>query len=966
MRKIIRLCVLLLTLQSVAAFSFLQQDSISVDTAAVDTQIIAEQKTSSRSSFAWDKHMPWIIAFLAVLFAVYQYVKRRRDKKDEAYDQQQGIARFHREQEQDRLESDEDRYIDFLRETLGKIGILGASKIDALQVKLLESFVSLDLSETSRTEDKYERDFPEMQRSDNLSPELVMRRAFAKHRMLLIIGDPGSGKTTLLKYYAISIIEGKLDHLISVQRPLPIYVPLREINFSEQDPNLCEALEKWTNPPTFKITQETFARWMNEKDVLILLDGLDEIPEEHIRRRACKWIDKTAEGIAKAHFIITSRWTGIDAEKNIKITFPHLRADVCDFSDEQKSQFLKQWYTASLTNQLPPPGQDEKTWLLNQREKAQRLAGSVITYLSQPHNTNLSELARSPMILQIIALLWKEKSFKAQSRSTLYSAALHYLLEERDVEKDIPVFMHAIDAINVLKPAAMWMQETIATDDVDMQTMHNFLQDLLDAYDKNAKDFCDFLCKRAGLFIAYGKRSYIFRHKSFREYLVGERIAALWQDKVRMKQIARFFGAEWWKEPFRFYFNAADSERFNAFMEAFFASTKKELDQKEQNFLIELIKESPAKPVSALQKKLFDNRLAPQRKRYILECLKAIGSKEAMAVLQEFAEKTTEPDVVKQAQDILAEQAAATVAAEPLVDVGVSQGRDIFQLLPASFRNRHELNAEYLRIPGGSYVFSQYKKEVDVPDLYVATYPVTNKRYRRFVAFLKEELQEESLVPLPHFAQELTAFAATVKGFSDYLPSRLDEWASKMAIKYDNKKFLEDDQPVMCITWYDAVAYCVWLTLIQAAGQRGNNTPGLAEAATFYRLPHEYEWEWAAAGREADGSLRDYPWPKEKKDPTPKLANYAGNVGATTPVGRYPEGATPEGVMDMAGNVWEWQANWSSTTEKYRALRGGSWFADPGYLRCSARGSWLPDYEGNIGGFRVVRAQSPFSEVLNF
>jgi formylglycine-generating enzyme required for sulfatase activity len=119
------------------------------------------------------------------------------------------------------------------------------------------------------------------------------------------------------------------------------------------------------------------------------------------------------------------------------------------------------------------------------------------------------------------------------------------------------------------------------------------------------------------------------------------------------------------------------------------------------------------------------------------------------------------------------------------------------------------------------------------------------------------------------------------------------------------------------------------------------------------------EWEWAAGG-EPDGSIRKYPWAKEKGKPNSNLANYDKNVGATTPVGRYPEGATPSGLMDMAGNVWEWMENLYSKKKKDCALRGGSWDDFDIALRCSARFYYLP---GNhwllLRGFRV--AASPQS-----
>jgi formylglycine-generating enzyme required for sulfatase activity len=74
--------------------------------------------------------------------------------------------------------------------------------------------------------------------------------------------------------------------------------------------------------------------------------------------------------------------------------------------------------------------------------------------------------------------------------------------------------------------------------------------------------------------------------------------------------------------------------------------------------------------------------------------------------------------------------------------------------------------------------------------------------------------------------------------------------------------------------------------------------------------------------------VREYPW-GDKPEPTPKHANYNGNEGATTPVGRYPDGATPEGLYDMAGNVWEWMENWYDEHPEYKSVRGGSWNFKP-------------------------------------
>jgi formylglycine-generating enzyme required for sulfatase activity len=153
--------------------------------------------------------------------------------------------------------------------------------------------------------------------------------------------------------------------------------------------------------------------------------------------------------------------------------------------------------------------------------------------------------------------------------------------------------------------------------------------------------------------------------------------------------------------------------------------------------------------------------------------------------------------------------------------------------------------------------------------------------------------------------------------------------------------------PVVGVSWYEALAFCAWLS--ETSGRK-------------VTLPTEQQWQRAAQGDD----WRPYPWGEAQ--PTEALCNWNRNVDETTPVDGYPAGASSFGVMDMSGNVWEWcLTGWLSGTvaadsEEPRLLRGGSWSSDsPLSLRANHRNSGDPNTRLDPGyrhhvtvGFRCV------------
>jgi formylglycine-generating enzyme required for sulfatase activity len=495
------------------------------------------------------------------------------------------------------------------------------------------------------------------------------------------------------------------------------------------------------------------------------------------------------------------------------------------------------------------------------------------------------------------------------------------------------------------------MQEKLKKDEVYKGKMHLFMQPILDTLDERpgASAFCNNLKERAGLIADYDKEHYIFRHKSFREFLAGLQLAKETKEPDRIGSLVEHFNDDWWEETLRFFISKSDDEIFDRFIRCFFQSgISKHLNDNKQTLLQNLIREAPQKKIDALVKALNNKDLNDNRKRYVMDCLKTIGTPEAAKAIKAFIDKSGGDEAnLDHARDIAADLCAQHALKEEKAVEKVQ-----FITGGNSFRNPVEDNVEYIKIPGGTYKYSVTGKTVKVPDLYFCKYPVTNKRYRRFISFLEGKEKEFYIkLPVTSFVDKLIRFSKSIKGYPGYLGSNIKEWPGKLRSGYDdNKKY-----------WYAARAYCFWLSCLEAAVGRGEKLEDIGDIgrlASIYRLPTEMEWEWAAGG-EPDGSVREYPWPGEKGGLNPNLANYGRNVGATTPVGRYPEGATPHGLMDMAGNVWEWMENYSDKDEDVCALRGGSWGNDDSNLRCSARLCLGPDLYWGDDGFRVLRVFAP-------
>ncbi len=251
-----------------------------------------------------------------------------------------------------------------------------------------------------------------------------------------------------------------------------------------------------------------------------------------------------------------------------------------------------------------------------------------------------------------------------------------------------------------------------------------------------------------------------------------------------------------------------------------------------------------------------------------------------------------------------------------------------------------ELPEDMVLIPAGEFIMGTDSEganadqkpahQVYLDAFYIDKYEVTNAQYEEFIlagGYKKREF-----------------WTGEGRDFIQKFQFDAGEWHKiETPMQYgENSVSTEPDHPVIGVSWYEANAYATW------AGKR---------------LPTEAEWEKAARG--TDGQI--YPWGNEMD--FSKL-RYFPHVTKLQAVGSFPGGTSPHGVMDMAGSVWEWCADWYSESYypqgsrknpkgpdsgKFRVLRGGGWDSIRIQLRCPYR-YYEPEGRRTYNvGFRCVQ-----------
>jgi formylglycine-generating enzyme required for sulfatase activity/energy-coupling factor transporter ATP-binding protein EcfA2 len=831
--------------------------------------------------------------------------------------------------------------------------------------------------------------------------------ALSKYDKLVLLGDPGSGKSTLVNFVALCLAgdglgaaevnRKKLGKSWKLPGLLPVRVILRDYAARglPEDKGLWQFIQdelKATPTSTGECLAIClpFIQKVLEKQngAIILLDGIDEVPEAHrYRVRLKEKIEQFARDFPHCRLLVTSRpYAYQDTEA--WLTNFQVRS-LADFSPEQVQTFITRWYAHV--------GQkDRALGPVNADRYAKQLQTAV------QNNPRLAELAPRPLLLTLMASLhrWREGGSLPEKRQELYEAGVGLLLDlwqrpkqkfdnqgrpagtEYDMWKELGIGAEELRAaLNLVAYEAHWKQPSLeGTHDIRARDLVGILYERSDKA-KTGLDatggqrrILEYLTDRTGLLIERKQGEvYTFPHRTFQEYLAACHLA---------------------DEDFPF----------------LLAQRLREYDGRWHEACLLAAARAVAGTKSAIWNMIGGFCPYDWTPSTIPELPDWYAALRAAEALIETEQHQNVPDrqrcLVRRLQKWLAASAESGAfpprdrAAAGRVLSHLDDPRPGVGLSPPPLAKGLKVSLpDILWCPVPAGPFPMGTREQDISELM--------KKYGGEREFYKDETpqHEEKSISHPYLIGRYPVTNAQFQVFVDDQEGyRKDCWWTEAGLKWRDKRPRPEklggvydlpNHPVVMVTWYEAVAFCRWVTerlriadcgwqIWDRENRKGNDfgsyalanpKPAIQELKSaiekqqfMVRLPTEAEWEKAA--RDEDG--RTFPW-GDKLDSARCNISDTG-IGTTCAVGLFPGGDSPYGCADMAGNVWEWcQSKWVENYKNYdggvkereslegddrRVLRGGSFLNNPGGVRCAFRYWISPGGVSGDGGFRVVVSPS--------
>jgi len=302
------------------------------------------------------------------------------------------------------------KYVDNYAERHGILKVLGMQKpvsldsvytaVQLLNPEKLRTFESVDALESSFRESK-ERGFQSRE-----CPKQAGIKVANNEQYLMVLGGPGMGKTTFLRKVGLEALKGKKGDY--QHNCIPVLLELKAFRTGEID--FEQAIASEFANCSLPEYQELTNKFLEQGKLLILLDGLDEVPTDRMSEMV-REIQNFVDRYSKNRFITSCR---IAAYRNNFRRFTDVA--IADFDDQQIKNFITNWFVAN-----PERGQE------------------CLERLNSGDYQAAKELTQTPLLLTLVCILYQRSGQFPTNRSTLYERALRVLLEEWNGAKEIPI-----------------------------------------------------------------------------------------------------------------------------------------------------------------------------------------------------------------------------------------------------------------------------------------------------------------------------------------------------------------------------------------------------------------------------------------------------------------------------------------------------------------------------------------------
>ena len=749
---------------------------------------------------------------------------------------------------------------------------------------------------------------------------------------VVLVGEPGSGKSTFLQYVTLCLADrlcvagGRPSHMAGLPVPeflrgvkaLPLRILLREFaaELDAAKPGTSEDVERFLRAQLEDDSHGDAAAKLPELLqrglAFVLFDGMDEVPRALVPAVRQAITAFAAGGYRKCRVAVTCR-TESYRKKNAAgefefklATFPAPH-EIAPLSPEHRKQFVRAWYHE--LEEVQPQFRGEG-------------ASCAASLLNALGTERLREMAGNPFFLTAMAALHRPDKPLPDTSAELMHLLVNGVLEEarkpapgagsRTGELELAALLRPIkDGLKVLRlrlEAIAYAAREKRQDQASRLVDEDLLRARLLLDKKVNEEWVDRLIEcllhRAGLLQSQDGRTFEFAYR-FEEFLAGCHLANrdAW---VKLQPSFARRARELLKKQ--------DDYARQVVIWAAGVNAHVQIDR---STVRELVSELTPKCAVAGAGSLTDLELAAEIARDAgMDHWQDEDVPDTGDTVSRLRSRLEEVRDDARGFDIEARSRAASAIGR-LGDQRAGAGLRADGLPDIDFD---------IEIPPGPFPMGDPPKicEAITEPYRISRYPVTVAQYQTFVAAggYEDDGSEEA-------TQRLSRW---------WTPEGL-QWKRDADIAGPDENepvFQTPNHPRVGVSWYEAVAFCRWLS---------------EKLEQPIALPGETQWERAA--RHTDGRL--YPWGREEDDLTQRCNMGHTGLQHTSAVGLFPGGKAECGALDMAGNVWEWCEDLYQADKPYRVLRGGSWsINDPAYLRCACRSFSVPGCRLNVVGFRVV------------